>query len=324
MLPAAALRPAKKRGSGGTTGRRPRKRARDGSGDGDRVSKLPDEILGTIISLLPTKDGARTQALARRWRPLWRSAPLNIDADTLNIDADNLSTADPRYPPHRRGPRPCVNSVISKILSDHPGAVRGISFMSRIRRGWYGNDAAQMESWLLSPSLDNLQEFHILFPFLIKANKSWNLYPLPSSVLRFATIVVATVGYCEFPNELAPSLNFPLLKHLTLCHVSISRDVLHGLPNSPEQWSIALRCCHMGEEELVIEDTPHLERLLCLDLRCDTIMINGAPKLEILGPLSPCNSNIQIGELVFQGLIPSSLNHSICTMKVLALQFKCT
>ncbi|KAM3407084.1 hypothetical protein ACQJBY_000879 [Aegilops geniculata] len=118
---ATAAPAAKKRASGGTAGCRPRKRARDDNCDGDLISNLPDAVLCTIISLLPTKDGARTQAIARRWRPLWRSAP-------LNLDAKNLSTNDFKQPRRRRGRRPSTESIISRILADHPGPARRFDF----------------------------------------------------------------------------------------------------------------------------------------------------------------------------------------------------
>ncbi|XP_037435910.1 uncharacterized protein LOC119302946 [Triticum dicoccoides] len=201
---------------------------------------------------------------------------------------------------------------------------------------------AQIVSWLNSRSLDNLEELHIFFPILCRAAPT----PLLTSVLRFAsTLVVASVGYCNVSDEIAPSLNFPILKHLTLRHVNISVDAFHGVLSachvletlflaenvyngslhisSRNLRSICFSICYMGTNELVIEDTPHLERLLCSCLDIETIRVNRAPKLEILGPLSPLISNIQIANLVFQGLVPTSFNNSMCTVKVLALQFSC-
>jgi hypothetical protein len=229
---AAAATAAKRRKSGGADGGRPRKRARDDNGDsdpsihGDINSNLPDAILGTIVSLLRTKDGARTQILARRWRPLWRSAPLNLD-----VDYHLCSSEFKRL------------SIASRILSDHPGPARRFVF-HRIRlhkaKKRFAEDAAQIGSWFHSGALDNLQELDVSF-WLFDTNKinfSKNRFQLPPSVLRCASsLVVARMRSCDFPKEIPPSLSFPLLKQLTLRRLSISEDVLHGV----------LSACHILE-----------------------------------------------------------------------------
>uniref|UniRef100_M8C0M1 Uncharacterized protein n=1 Tax=Aegilops tauschii TaxID=37682 RepID=M8C0M1_AEGTA len=292
---------------------RPQKRARDSFCDGnaishgDLISDLPDAILGTIFSLLPTKDGARTQAISRRWRPLWRSSPLNLDV-----------------PYHPVGDRFERLSAVSRILSDHPGPARRFDvFLVRLHRERkrYDEDAAQIDSWFHSRALDNLQELHISFALLEytrgRPEKDKRCL-LPPSVLRSAsTLLLVSIGSCDFPREMAPSLNFPLLKQLKLWSVSISEDVFsrvlsscHVLESlhlsrilegsclcisSPTLRIIVTLCLFEGKGKLVIKEAPHLERLL---LR------------------SP-----GLGVETIQGLIPSSLENPIRSVKVLALQF---
>jgi hypothetical protein len=75
----------------------------------DRISNLPDPILGEIVSLLRTKQGARTQVLSTRWRHIWRAAPLNLDR---------------RAPPPRRRRRDKLGRFVSRVISTHPGPGR--------------------------------------------------------------------------------------------------------------------------------------------------------------------------------------------------------
>ncbi|CAM0947455.1 unnamed protein product [Alopecurus aequalis] len=296
-----------------------RKRARSGDCDqiaDDLISGLPDAILGTIISLLPTKDGGRTQALSRRWRHLWRSAPLNLEVRscfTVFLPTGNV-----------------LPSAASKIISQHPGPARRFYFRA------LANFDDAVESWFNSRALANLQELDVNYMHRYRRNC------LLQSTLRSAsTLLVAKISNCNFRRQILPSMNFPLLKQLSLVNVSISEDVFHDLLSG----CLALESLYMSEiragyrllrvssrtlrsigfvdisvKKLVIEDAPRLQRLLTPHYDqedfCVTIRVISAPKLEIFGPYEPDFPKLRI----FQGMSRVSSTNSMCTLKVLALK----
>ena len=70
-----------------------------------------------------------------------------------------------------------------------------------------------------------------------------------------------------------------------------------------------------SEGEVIIEDTPSLGSLLLRfpGLGSENIRVVRAPKLEILGLLSPCISEIEIANLVFQ-VVASDYRLLLCIL----------
>ncbi|CAL4957430.1 unnamed protein product [Urochloa decumbens] len=187
------------------------------AGGPDLISLLPDEVLGSIVSLLPIKEGARTQILASRWRPLWRSAPLNLDTCGRSI----------------------TKAVLSRILSGHRGGARCFNISYSV----LGGDSATLDGWPRSPALDNLQELDFWF------DSSASPSPLVlHSTLRFSsTLCVAKLKYCKFSDDTAHQIHFPNLQQLNLCSVTISEDSLHAmLAGRPVLDRFELRYGHVG------------------------------------------------------------------------------
>ncbi|PON61203.1 F-box domain containing protein [Parasponia andersonii] len=54
----------------------------------DLISRLPDDILCSIMSRLSMRDAVRTSILSRRWRHLWKTSLENIDFGVLKMPRD--------------------------------------------------------------------------------------------------------------------------------------------------------------------------------------------------------------------------------------------
>uniref|UniRef100_A0A0E0EA78 FBD domain-containing protein n=1 Tax=Oryza meridionalis TaxID=40149 RepID=A0A0E0EA78_9ORYZ len=315
---AAAAAAAKKRRFGRSTGKGSLVTASTTSA----ASPTPSSVRSSPSS--PTQDAARTQAVSRRWRPLWRSTPLNLDVDSLSTQERKRTM------------------FVSRILASHPGPARRLSLPFFRLRDRY----AQLDGWLRSAALADLQELD--FSYDIEDKEA--LYPLPPSALRFApTLRVVKLRTCHFPNGMAPTLHFPRLARLTLYRVTISEDTLHGLLsrcsaleslllvgnfgirrlriNSPSLRSLGFSASSWeghrdaNFQEVVIEDAPCLERLMPLypNHGPATIRVIAAPKLEVLGVLSDGISQLHLGTTIFQKMIAVNLTTSIRTVKVLVL-----
>ncbi|XP_047043715.1 F-box/LRR-repeat protein At2g42730-like [Lolium rigidum] len=315
---AAAMRYSKKRRfhHGGSGGGNP-----DDRRNLDFISALPDEVLGSIISLLPTKDGARTQAISRRWLPLWRSAPLNLEV-SFKQGIKNIK----------------LIALVSKILSKHRGHARRLHlFLFNPTDIPARGGESKIDGWLRSQVLDGLQKLDFIYRNM----------DMPLSVFRFApTLRFARFSCCNFPESVsALRLKFPCLKQLTL-HMVTTTDGLHSMLtgctaleslelsqicgkgglciSSQTLRSIAFSADDKNEGDifhLVIKEAPALERLLPLSFYEGqaTIRVIRAPKLEIFGLLSEGMPKVQFGTTIFEKMIAVSLSTKIHTMKVLVL-----
>ncbi|CAL5091903.1 unnamed protein product [Urochloa decumbens] len=306
----------------------------------DRISRLPDGILGDIVSFLPTKDGARTQLLSSRWRPIWRAAPLNLDLPAAHTHSKRIRADE-----------------VSRILSAHQGP--GRRFCTQLEYLDPGDRSAALDRWLRCPALDKLQELEI---HLHHSQPIPPPPPLPASVLRrfSSTLRAASFGGCSLPEGSRGSspLQFPLLKQLTLLDVTISEASLSALLAacpvlesllltnimgcsrfqivSLSLRSIGLRPCYGRrrrtnlQQLIIIKDAPHLERFLCFETGTDdmkiTVSVISAPRLHVLALLCVHNIRHDAGSITFQFASTSfqrscivSLMAPVHCVKVLAL-----
>lgn len=305
---------------------------KEGNQDGvDHISCLPNNILGEIISLLPTMDVARTKCLSSKWRHLWLSAPLNFDYCDLQDPNDDKDLV----------------SIISRIFDAHPGPARRFCIPAH----YLCTNMDNVVTWLQSPTLNGLQELEFHIP---EADFTLSLYPPPpASMFRFSsTLRIVSFGGCRLPDIMVNHLQFPNLKQLTVFDSIISEETLHAMLDSCPTLEILLmklnegfRCVrinsrslktigvHTGSfrqgltlEELIIENAPFLERLINLERHSRLhISVISAPKLETLGCIFENGNHIMLtlGSTTFLVTRAPSLSPNVHTYVLLALCIPC-
>uniref|UniRef100_A0ACD6A1I9 Uncharacterized protein n=1 Tax=Avena sativa TaxID=4498 RepID=A0ACD6A1I9_AVESA len=283
----------------------------------DRLSRLPDALLGNIVSRLPVKEAARTAALSRRWRGVWRSTPLVL------ADAD-------LFP---------VTSALSCVLAEHTGPFCCVHITSCYMEEFHG----LLTSWLQILAVNGIQE-------LVLVNRRWPLdVDLPSTFLDMATLTRLYLGLWKFPDtaDLPRTSLFPNLRDLGLCSVLMeSRDLDFILDRSPVLETLcvegnlfqlrlrlvsqSLRCVQIigSFEEIFVVDAPRLERLIhsegTPDGSCSKVKIGHSPKLHLLGylELDPGNHVLKVGNTIIKAGTKVSPRTMIPSVRILAMEVR--
>uniref|UniRef100_A0A452ZJ24 F-box/LRR-repeat protein 15/At3g58940/PEG3-like LRR domain-containing protein n=1 Tax=Aegilops tauschii subsp. strangulata TaxID=200361 RepID=A0A452ZJ24_AEGTS len=210
-----------------------------------------------IVSLLPTKEGARTQTLASRWSHLWRTAPLNLDCRDLPADDDGI--------------------LLGAFLSAHEGPVHRLCLPSRHLR----DRAAAVDGWLRSPTLDNLQalEFYLDTPLqkleLVEAKISEGSLAslITSGCPALESLLLKTCGSFHIRGL---RINSPTLKFIGVFSMFVEL-IIEDAPSLERLLHIILHV----KMRLTVTSAPKLEMLGYISEYADSKMTFGSTSIQV-------------------------------------------
>ncbi|XP_047057900.1 F-box/LRR-repeat protein At3g26922-like [Lolium rigidum] len=289
----------------------------------DRVSSLPDELLGNIVSRLPILEAA----LSRRWRGVWRSTPLVLVDSHILPAVAVVGRADARR----------ITSAVSRILRAHPGPFRCVHLTSSYMEEFQ----LLLTPWLHTLAAKGIQE-------LVLFNRPCPLdFLLPAAFFGMTTLTRLHLGMWRFPDTASVSRAtcFPNLRELGFISVFMeSRGLDFILDRSPvldtlcvggnmfkiplRLVSQSLRCVHIigcSFEEIAVVDAPCLERLIysggwSIDGASTKVKIGHAPRLQVLGYLDAANHVLEVRNTVVKAGTKVSPSTIVPSVRILALE----
>ncbi|CAN1158480.1 F-box/FBD/LRR-repeat protein At1g13570 [Linum perenne] len=213
---------------------------RKSTGDGSRISELPDDVLDRILTFLPIKEAARTSVLSSNWRYQWRSIPhLVFDADFATLSDDYTCNPD-------EGNK--VMLQIYKALLVHQGPIH------RFELAIPGMDCyPQIDQLIPYLSTKSVKELTVLSTLTIFSSQDYFSEVLPSSVFSILDLNILKLQRYQFVVPPGSMVGFSKLTLLELKEVDI--------PDNYDFFGTLLPHCPLLEELRVFDCTSTIEPL---------------------------------------------------------------
>ena len=180
----------------------------------DRISYLPDDILIRILSLLPTKEIARTSLLSKAWRKLSPFSSLSV-----------LMFQSPDFF-HSRRKNFDVSSFINAIDSSLRLRQKDVNLV-RLRLRLHLDDIKSLiDSWIDAALERKVKELDLyLLPRSIPEP-----YGLPAKIFSTTTITVLSLEQCRL--EICGDVDLPALRKLCLRKILCDEQAIRQLISS--------------------------------------------------------------------------------------------
>ncbi|KAG7584044.1 F-box domain [Arabidopsis suecica] len=174
----------------------------------DTISRLPDDLLGHILSSLSTKQAASTSVLSKRWR--------NVFASVYNLDLyDRESIREARQDWRENSKR--FTAFVSNLLILQGGSsIKKFTLKSHVGVR-DGLDPAHVQSWICNVLERGVVDLDIFITFLGK------IQPVFTLNLMSETLVKLRLGRW-FIIKLCQDVSLPMLRKLSLYSVDFDGD----------------------------------------------------------------------------------------------------
>ncbi|KAM1485655.1 hypothetical protein TB1_036491 [Malus domestica] len=144
----------------------------------DRISKLPEEILVTIVSLLPLKEAGATSILSKRWQYVWAST-VTLDFDPKHELGEHYCRLLRVEPEQKDLLRQRYVDWVNTVVEQHRGPV-----IEQFRAYFDidGHFTSSIDKWIQFAMNKRVQILELVFCNELRSNYK-DVYPFPVQLL---------------------------------------------------------------------------------------------------------------------------------------------